>query len=76
MNSTLPEEWRDLACDWRTHWGRCIEPATHGVFVAGSATPLAARCAKHIEMQRQRTAEEKPGLIIEVRALDAVASMA
>jgi hypothetical protein len=76
MATTIPEEWRDLACDWRTAWGRCYEPATHGVFTPGVGAPLAARCARHIEAQRQATAREHPEWPIEVRALAAECALA
>jgi hypothetical protein len=72
--STIPEEWRDLACDWRTSWGRCYEPATHGVFTPETPPPLAARCAAHIEAQREATAREHPEWTLEVRPLTADAS--
>jgi hypothetical protein len=67
--TAVPEEWQNLACDWRTTWGRCYEPATHGLFTPGTTTPLAARCAKHIEAQRAATASEQPAWTLEVRPL-------
>ena len=69
LDTTTPEEWRDLACDWRGTWGRCFSLATHGLFVGGTGTPFAARCRKHIEQQRQATLSKHPTWTVDVRPL-------
>jgi hypothetical protein len=71
----VSQEWRDLACDWRTDWGRCYGPATHVIVETGTTVPLAARCAQHIEAQLVATVREHPDCDpLEIRRLEAAAT--